>query len=47
MAAAFWLGWLSTADAAAFPSGHLDHWGRKLESGKADPAADIRWLVRW
>jgi hypothetical protein len=31
MAAAFWLGWSATADAAAFPPVFLDHFVRKLE----------------
>lgn len=32
MAAAFWLNWSATADAAAFPLVYLDHFVRKLES---------------
>lgn len=31
MAAVFWLHWSATADAAAFPPVHLDHYVRKLE----------------
>lgn len=39
MAAAFWLDWSVTADAAAYPPVHLDHWVRKLEAGTAHTAA--------
>jgi hypothetical protein len=31
MAAAFWLEWSTTADAAAFPPVHLDHFIRQQE----------------
>jgi hypothetical protein len=38
-AAAFWLNWSATADAAAFPPVHLDHFVRRLEAGTAPLAA--------
>ena len=38
-AAAFWLQWSPTADAAAFPPVFLDHWVRKLDAGSAHASA--------
>lgn len=38
-AAAFWLEWAATADAAAFPPVFLDHFVRKLEAGTASAVA--------
>ncbi|WP_354214677.1 hypothetical protein [Arthrobacter sp. UYCo732] len=38
-AAVFWLDWSVTADAAAFPSVHLDHFVRKLELETVPAAA--------
>lgn len=38
-AAAFWLVWSTTPEAAAFPPVHLDHWVRHLESGSAPAVA--------
>jgi hypothetical protein len=39
MAAAFWLDWSATADAAAFPPVPLDHFVRKLELGTTTAVA--------